>query len=559
MSARHLILGLDGADPDLIEAFGRAKLPNLFRLIDRGVFARLESVKPCATLPNWSTFLTATDPGVHGVFDFTSRTGYSVAFTGGTVRTTPTILSRLDAMGRLTACIGFPATWPPERLKHGVFVSGWDSPVAFEGDSSFVWPTSLFDDMKARFGGLRFDDVDEFDASREGWHEELPVALEARIARKVELAEWLLESREWDVFAFYFGESDTAAHYLWSLHDASSPRHPRCTSEESQRGLQRVYEALDRAVGVILARAGGDSVEITLVSDHGSGGSSDKVLHINRALADAGLLTFRKSESIFPATRVTRAVKDAALTRLPPKVRELTFRLLSNALPGWLESRARFSSIDMEKTLVFSEELNYFPSIHLNLEGREPLGRVSPSERDAVIARTIDALVRLRDAWTDMPIVKHVHRREDLYRGAHVSRAPDLILELHLDHGYSYNVMPSTSDSPTMRRIPESEWLGRKGRSLPGSHRSHGIYIAAGPTIRAGIATHPTMADASITTLHRMNVAATDEMSGRVLSEILIDAGETTPLPLPIRNAAAAPNQDTAKIESRLRALGYID
>lgn len=559
MSARHLILGLDGADPDLITTFGRDQLPNLFRLIDRGVFARLESVKPCATLPNWSTFLTATDPGVHGVFDFTSRTGYSVAFTGGTVRTIPTILSRLDAMGRVCACIGFPATWPPERLKHGAFVSGWDSPVAFEGDSSFVWPTSLFHDMKERFGALRFDDVDEFDANREGWHQELPLALAERIAKKVELGEWLLDSREWDVFALYFGESDTAAHYLWSLHDAASPRHPREASRETQGGLLRVYQALDRAVAALVARAGGTDVEITLVSDHGSGGSSDKVLHINRVLEDAGLLAFRPSESVFSTSRLTRALKEAALTQLPPKARELAFRVLSNALPGWLESRARFSAIDMERTLVFSEELNYFPSVHLNLEGREPLGKVSLRDRDAVIARTSEALLSLRDAWTDLPVVKHVHRREDLYRGPHVSRAPDLILELHLDRGYSYNVMPSTPDSPVMRRIPEIEWLGRKGRSLPGSHRSHGIYIAAGKSIRPGISTHPTMADASITTLHRMNVAPTSEMSGRVLTEILLEAVTTTPLAESVAQTLDASAQDAAKVESRLRALGYID
>ena len=50
---------------------------------------------------------------------------------------------------------------PPEPLERGVFISGWDSPVAFEADRSFVHPPALFDAMRARFGPVRFDDVDE--------------------------------------------------------------------------------------------------------------------------------------------------------------------------------------------------------------------------------------------------------------------------------------------------------------------------------------------------------------------------------------------------------------
>ena len=86
MSAKHIVLGLDGADMDLMEALGAAQLPTLFGLMERGAWARLESVQPPATLPNWTTFLTGLDPGQHGVFDFTTRDGYRVAFTAGTVR-----------------------------------------------------------------------------------------------------------------------------------------------------------------------------------------------------------------------------------------------------------------------------------------------------------------------------------------------------------------------------------------------------------------------------------------------------------------------------------------
>ncbi len=332
MSARSLVIGLDGADVDVITALGKERLPSIHALMERGAWARLESVKPPATLPNWTTFLTGVDPGRHGVFDFTTRHGYRVAFTAGTVREAPTIAARLDKLGLACACVGFPATWPPERLEHGVFISGWDSPVAFEADRSFVWPPSMHDAITKRFGPMRFDDVDEFDADSPGWHARLPDALVTRVREKTELASWLLDQREWDLFAFYFGESDTASHHLWSLFDERSPRHPPRVSQKEKDGLPRVYEALDAAVGTLVDLAGQD-VEITLISDHGSGGSSDEVLYLNRALAEAGLPAFHEGGLVAPL--VGRA-KDLALTALPGSIRQRVFSLAGRALPGFV-------------------------------------------------------------------------------------------------------------------------------------------------------------------------------------------------------------------------------
>ncbi|MCA9601530.1 MAG: alkaline phosphatase family protein, partial [Myxococcales bacterium] len=131
MTAKHLLIGFDGADLHVVEELGAEALPNLFALMERGAFSPLESVKPPATLPNWLTFLTGVDPGEHGVFDFTVREGYGVRFRAGTVREAPLLAERLDTMGQRTAWLSFPGTWPPPALEHGVFISGWDAPVAF--------------------------------------------------------------------------------------------------------------------------------------------------------------------------------------------------------------------------------------------------------------------------------------------------------------------------------------------------------------------------------------------------------------------------------------------
>ncbi|HHH29027.1 MAG TPA: hypothetical protein ENK57_11885, partial [Polyangiaceae bacterium] len=474
MSARHLLIGLDGADVDVIDALGESQLPAIHALMQRGAWARLVSVQPPATLPNWTTLLTGLDPGEHGVFDFTTRNGYRVAFTGGTVREAPTLAARLDRMGRRCACIGFPGTWPPERLERGAFVSGWDSPVAFEADRSFVHPPELHDAIHARFGPMRFDDVDELGVQQPGWHGRLPELLEQRVHRKTELARWLLGREPWDLFMFYFGESDTGAHHLWAFHDPGSPRH-RPGGLDS---LARVYRALDRAVARLVAEAGPD-VEVTLVSDHGSGGSGDTVLYLNRVLEDAGLLVSTRLGG-----RLMSRAKDVALTKLGPRTRQALFSLAGRALPGFVESRARFGGIRWAKTQAFSDELGYFPAIHLNVRGREPEGVVEPSDVPALRERIREHLLALKNPFTGERVVDRVWSREELYRGPYVDRAPDLLLGMCLDRGYSYNIMPSAGapiGGGAWRKLRRDEHLGRKGRSLAGSHRDRGLFVAAGP------------------------------------------------------------------------------
>lgn len=563
MRAKHLVLGLDGADVDIMQRIGRASLPNLFRLMDEGAWSRIESVVPCATLPNWTTFLTGMDPGRHGVFDFTTRTGQRVAFTGGTIRAEPTFARRLDAMGKRCAVIGFPGTFPPEALAHGAFVSGWDSPVDFEADRTYVHPTALFDALVKRFGAYRFDEVDEFIADSEGWHARLGEVLEARIQKRTELALWMLnEGPAWDVFAFYFGESDTASHHLLSLWDETAPRHPSDANPLEKDGLPRVYRALDRAVGQLLAAAG--TCELTIISDHGSGPASDKIFFVNQALASLGFLSFHGDQQ---ATRTSplSTLRKLGMKAIPPRAKHALFHAFGRALPGWLESRTRFADIDFARTRVFSDELNYFPALHYNLIGREPEGTLDEADIPRVFAALEAALLSLRDPWTNKPVVRALWPREALYEGPLLSRAPDVVIELELDFetcptGATYNLMPSSEShqNALFRRLERDELRGRKGRSLAGSHRQNGLYIAHGPRVAQAGELALRMADATATLLARMDIAPAPEMAGRVADELFVSA--TPPrIELAQVSAPAKATNDLARTEARLRALGYVD
>jgi hypothetical protein len=124
--------------------------------------------------------------------------------------------------------------------------------------------------------------------------------------------------------------------------------------------------------------------------------------------------------------------------------------------------------------------------------------------------------------------------------------------------------MPSATaprGAGVFRELEPHEYLGRKGRSLPGSHRPYGFYAAAGPRVRAAGRIEAAIADAGATLLARMDVATPRNGSGRALPILGGDAAPRPQQPLPVVPVARdpEPHDDDARVAARLRALGYIE
>src|SRR5690606_32413653 len=128
--------------------------------------------------------------------------------------------------------------------------------------------------------------------------------------------------------------------------------------------------------------------------------------------------------------------------------------LANGRLAGSVESRVRFGGIDWKRTRAFSEELNYNPSIWLNLVGRDAAGIVAASDRDRVRSELSAALLQWRDPFSGEAVVRRVWQREELYTVECVEDSPDLILDLATPGGYSYMCLPSLgSDGPALERL----------------------------------------------------------------------------------------------------------
>lgn len=71
---RVIVLGFDGADPDLASRYmDQGKLPNLAKLRAQGTFLPLGTTRPAESPVAWSSFATGMNPGKHRIFDFLVR------------------------------------------------------------------------------------------------------------------------------------------------------------------------------------------------------------------------------------------------------------------------------------------------------------------------------------------------------------------------------------------------------------------------------------------------------------------------------------------------------
>lgn len=69
-----IVLGFDGMDPNLVERFvAQGAMPTFKRLIETGKFGKLATTNPPQSPVAWSSFITGTNPGGTGIFDFIHR------------------------------------------------------------------------------------------------------------------------------------------------------------------------------------------------------------------------------------------------------------------------------------------------------------------------------------------------------------------------------------------------------------------------------------------------------------------------------------------------------
>jgi predicted AlkP superfamily phosphohydrolase/phosphomutase len=578
---RLIIFGVDGGTLEIVRPLiARGMLPNFARVMEQGTAGELGSTFPPMTFPAFTTFMTGKNPGGHGVFDFFERIPgrYGVRFVNANSRRSRTLWRMLSEGGRRVSVIGFPVTYPPESI-NGYMISGFDAPgIGARADRTCFHPPDFYEELRREVGDYIITPSVDMLRALEHPEEGVNAILET-IERKVQAALYTQARERWDCFAFMLIESDFSGHRYWRFYDPNSPHYRDDYPPALREAFPRIYGAIDAALGRLWQAD--PEAGVLVFSDHGFGGASTKAVFLNRFLEQQGEFRFAAQGAgqgslggrLRLASRLTMSrLKDIGLHYIPERVR--TPLLRSMKLGNKIESSIRFGGIDWRQTVAYSDESPYFPAIWINVKGREEGGIVPPEQYREVRARVADKLRAWRDPENGQLLVRQVYNREEIYQGEQVERAPDLLIDWNLDHGYSYLSGRSLEDASRLplRRLRLEEFNNHEMATRSGSHRPNGMLMAAGGPFGSGATLQgATLRDLAPTVLFCQGLPIPAEMEGQPLTALfkpdflganspqrLAEGEYQAAHPLGEEPADNYSDEEREIIERRLRDLGYL-
>ena len=336
---RVLVIGLDCAPPELVFEQWRDELPNFKRVMDDGVWGKLESCIPAITVPAWSSMMSSKDPGTLGFYGFRNRGDYSyeknVLANSNTVKT-DRVWDVLSRAGKRVITVGVPQTYPP-RPVNGIQVGCFLSPSTKNPDRPYTYPASVMKEIEATVGEYLVDVPNFRTEDKEYLLRQIYTMTEKRFKL---VKKWIAE-KDWDFFMFVEMGTDRIHHGLWKFHDPT--HHKYEINPALNNSIHDYYRYIDNEIGQILELVD-DNTTVFIVSDHGAK-KMDGGICVNEWLIREGYLTLK-------------------------------------TMPTSLTSIDK-CEIDWSKTKVWGDG-GYYARIFLNVEGREPQGIVKPQEVEAL-------------------------------------------------------------------------------------------------------------------------------------------------------------------------------
>ena len=524
---------IDAAEWRYLEPLVEAgRLPNLARLRERGIEAKIDTPMAYRSELVWARFLHGAEPLEEREWPVCITFDPSTYTTGTNTASTRDPFFALDD-GTKVVTLDLIHHSPSQNVE-GIQVIGW-------GSHSPMWPrqsvpAGLLTEIDRRFGtnpafGNDFD---------YGWHQPdfidaLRRCCEVGARRRVDIAEWLLTERlpDWDLFVTCISEFHSVGHQLWHGVDERHPLHGVApTSDLAAEAVAAVTEVVDAQIGRLLDVVGEDTT-VLVCSFHGFQPADDVVGTVllpelfHRMQVGGSLLKDPDQDAwrrngcppVLPAPdehigayyvdrfadspkqRIRRAVRQTVpragfealrvLTRRPPlaKLAEMAKPTPPETLKLTDELLAKYEE---EPTYqVASWYRRHWPAmrwfalpsfadghVRVNLEGRERDGVVRREDYASVLDEVEAVLGACRDARTGEPIVERCIRmmEDDPY-------APD---------GPDADILVVFRGAPDAIDHPDVGTIGPHPHLRTSHHSPDGFAFVAGPGIeRADLGHRP--------------------------------------------------------------------
>lgn len=342
-----LLIGLDCAAPDLLFNRFIDKLPNFQRMMQWGIYGKLESSDPPITIPAWTVMASSRSPGSLGLYGFRHRreNSYKDIWIASSRRVrVKRIWDYVAEAGGKSCLIGVPPSYPPYPIE-GWMIGGFITP---DTNRNYTYPEEVKDEIRELVG-------------------EYPVDVEFRIDDKsnliknifdmtekhFEVVKHLMRTRDWQFFMFVEIGLDRVHHAFWRYFDETHHLHE--PGNEFETVMEEYYIYLDQKVGELLEIIDENTVVI-VASDHG-GKPMKGAFCINSWLEEQGFLKLKT-----PVHGVVR-LEDA--------------------------------DVDWDNTVAWGWG-GYYARIFLNVKGREEQGFVAPEDFEEVRDEITDRILSIR-------------------------------------------------------------------------------------------------------------------------------------------------------------------
>jgi predicted AlkP superfamily phosphohydrolase/phosphomutase len=164
-------------------------------------------------------------------------------------------------------------------------------------------------------------------------------------------------------------------------------------------------------------------------------------------------------------------------------------------------------------------------------------------------------------------VINKVYRRGELFHGPFADESADLILDWWSENSL-FSTQPSFPEDTQQPALIIREHAPSDEAEWGGTHRLEGILVARAPGFKSkSEITGARLMDLAPTMLHLLGVSVPEDMDGKVLTEAFQPGFLAEH---PVRSGAATgtsesdrpsgyTDEESAKVEERLQALGYLE
>lgn len=526
MSKKVLIIGLDGGTWKVFnKLFKDASMPFMDGLIKKSSLGILKSTIPPITPVAWSSFQTGAGPEIHGIFGFSnfSKKNKKFELINSSLIKVPTIWEYLSLQGKKVISINVPVTFPPKPV-NGFMITGMFTPGV---DSEYTYPATLKKEIVAKFGNFPFLEgmaVYNKDKNISGF---VNTCVEM-IKKQTDIAKYLMQKNQWDVFMMHYQMTDALQHPLWCFIDETHPQY----KSDIYNNIKPFYESLDYCITelVNLAKAQGTD-HIVFMSDHGFQ-TNRKTFYINNWLFKCGFL---KTKGIF---------LNSFIKILRMLYRKTLLGISKTGLRKRFKNFEQSFAIDWERTIAYASANNSYAQIYFG-----------DNIKEADKSKLIDTLMGIKDTDNGHSFFETYYTKYDLYGAVDIEYMPDLVFVPRDGNSclatFDRRLIFKTNKFPYDYQI--------------GNHHPDGIFAVLGDGVSMRKELSGSIIDVYPTILFMLGVEIPSYISGKVILDafsdqylrengILFSSNQIQRA----KDEFDYTDSDKSEIEKSLRNLGYL-